>query len=219
MVSEIPSAGPSIMLSSKRKIRVLAAFAVLLLSALAVGCRGFFVNPTLTTVTVGPSGADIQVGKTLQMVASGTYDDGSTKTLTGNVLWSSSDTGIATVSDSGLATGVLFGSAVITATSGTVSGSTTLNVSLANIIKIEVTPTTWSMQIGDDKQFTAIATVQGGQQFNITDSAQWTSTNTSIATIDSGGLASGVAAGTVSITATSDNITSNSATLTINSTQ
>jgi len=32
----------------KRKLRLLAALTTLLMLALGVGCRGFFVNPTLT---------------------------------------------------------------------------------------------------------------------------------------------------------------------------
>ncbi len=40
-----------------------------------VGCRGFFVNPTLTTITVGPATPSVQQGSTLQMTATGTFDD------------------------------------------------------------------------------------------------------------------------------------------------
>jgi len=201
--------------SSKRKLQILGAFTVLSLVALAVGCKGFFVNPTLTTVTIGPQGASIEMGSTLQMVATGTYDDGSTKSLTGNILWSSADTSIATVNNSGLVSGVLFGSTSITAASGTVSGSTTINIALANIIKIDVTPTSPSIFVGSDQPFVATATVQGGQTFDISDSAQWTSSNTSVATIDSTGDATGLAVGTTQITATSDNVTSTAVTLTV----
>ncbi|PYX62695.1 MAG: hypothetical protein DMG74_19860, partial [Acidobacteria bacterium] len=70
------------MLTAKRKLYLCLVFIALLGMIFAVGCRGFFVNPTLTTVTVGPSTPSIQQGKTLQMTATGTFDDGSTKTLT-----------------------------------------------------------------------------------------------------------------------------------------
>jgi len=52
------------MLSSKKKVQIASAFVTLLLCALAVGCKGFFVNPTLTTVTVGPT-ATINQGGTV----------------------------------------------------------------------------------------------------------------------------------------------------------
>lgn len=203
------------MATNTRKLQLLVAFSTLLLLAVAAGCRGFFVNPTLTTVTVGPQGASIEQGKTLQMTATGTYDDGSTKTLTANVLWTSADTTVVSVNGTGLVTGKQFGSTSITATSGTISGSTTITVVLGNITRIDVTPTSQSIPVGGEQQYTAIATVQGGQQFDITSSAQWQSSNTSVATIDTSGLATAVAAGTTQITATSDNITSNAATLTV----
>ncbi len=79
------------MIRFKCQLQLLAALATLFLLALAIGCTGFFVNPTLTGVTVGPT-ATIQQGKTVQMTATGTYNDGSTKTITSGVFWSSGTT-------------------------------------------------------------------------------------------------------------------------------
>ncbi len=42
------------MSSKKSKLRLLGAFAALATLALAVSCPGFFVNPTLTAIAVGP---------------------------------------------------------------------------------------------------------------------------------------------------------------------
>lgn len=78
------------MSSTKQKLRVAGAVAALAFLALAAGCTGFFVNPTLTGVSVGPSGLTLNVNQTWQMTATGTYDDGSQKTLTSGVVWSSS---------------------------------------------------------------------------------------------------------------------------------
>ena len=205
------------MLSTKPKLQLLLAFTTLLLLALAVGCRGFFVNPTLTTVTVGPATPSIEQGQTLQMVATGTYDDGSTKSLAGsNVLWSTDDVSVATISKGGLLTGVGLGSTTITASSGTISGSTTATVQLANVVSISITPTSGSITVGGTIFFTAIATVQGGQTYDITDSAIWTSSDVNVATIDTTGMATGVAVGTTNITATSSGIVSNVVVLTVN---
>jgi hypothetical protein len=66
------------MSSTKQELRLAGAFAVLAIFAFSLGCRGFFVNPTLTTVTVGPTGFNLPVGSTQQMTATGTYNDGST---------------------------------------------------------------------------------------------------------------------------------------------
>ena len=191
----------------------------LLCLAFAVGCRGFFVNPTLTTITVGPATPSVQQGSTLQMTATGTFDDGSKKTLTANVTWSTSDVATATVSSSGVVTGVAPGTATITATSGTVSGSTTVTVTVANLVSIAVTPTNPSIKQGATQQFTAIGTIQGGGTVDLTTSATWNSSNPTAATIDANGLATAqsvTVTQTTNITATSGSIVSTAAVLTVN---
>jgi Bacterial Ig-like domain (group 2) len=203
----------------KRNLQVLSAFAVLALLAGAVSCTGFFVNPTLTTLTVGPATPTIQQGSTLQMAATGTYDDSSTKDLTGKVQWTSSDTTVLTINTSGVASGVATGSATITATSGTVSGSTSATVTLANLISIAVTPTNPAIRSGQTQQFMATGTVQGGGTFDITNSVTWASSSTTVAQITAAGLATAqtvTTSSTTNITATSGNITSPVIVLTVN---
>ena len=53
--------------SFERKLRLLATFAALFLLALAAGCRGFFVNPTLTSLAVSPTTASLIEGHTQQI--------------------------------------------------------------------------------------------------------------------------------------------------------
>src|SRR5205823_7709278 len=106
--------GSILMLSIKKKLQLLCAFTALLLLAGLVGCTGFFQNPVLTTLTVGPQAPNIQQGSTLQMSATGTFDDGSTKTLTSGVFWSTSDTSIASVTSGGKVTAASAGTATIT---------------------------------------------------------------------------------------------------------
>src|SRR6185437_6943639 len=86
----------------QRKLAVFVTFSFL---AVTLGCRGFFQNPVLQSVTVGPSNLNLQQGTTQQMTATGNFDDGSTKTLTSGVVWSSSDTTIAPVSTAGVVSG------------------------------------------------------------------------------------------------------------------
>ncbi len=153
------------------------------------------------------------------MTATGTFDDGSKKTLTANVTWSTSDVATATVSSSGVVTGVAPGTATITATSGTVSGSTTVTVTVANLVSIAVTPTNPSIKQGATQQFTAIGTIQGGGTVDLTTSATWNSSNPTAATIDANGLATAqsvTVTQTTNITATSGSIVSTAAVLTVN---
>ena len=173
------------MLSGKKKVQIASAFVTLLLCALAVGCKGFFVNPTLTTVTVGPT-ATINQGGTVQMSAVGTYNDGSTQSLN-NVFWSSDPNSVASITAAGLVTGVSVGSATITGASGTVSGTATVMVALSNVTGITVTPTTENaIKDGGTATFTAKAIISGGSPVPITSTATWTITavSTSSGTTD-----------------------------------
>lgn len=83
---------------------------------------------TLASVTVTPANPAISSGAAQQFTAAGIFSDGSTQNVTGQALWSSSNTGAAAVTASGLATGVSAGSSVITAAYGGFTGSTTLAV-------------------------------------------------------------------------------------------
>jgi TolB protein len=91
------------------------------------------VAVVLKSIAVTPANASIRQDGTQQYTATGTYSDGSTADLTTEVTWSSSNEGVATVSNTpgsqGLATATdVAGSTTIGAVDGTVSGSTTLTV-------------------------------------------------------------------------------------------
>jgi len=169
------------MLSSKQKLEVGVVFLMVIPVVFGVGCNGFFVNPTLTSLTVGPT-ASIQQGKTVQMSAVGTYNDGSTSPIS-SVFWSSSATNIAAVSSSGLVMGVSPGQATITGASGTVTGSATVTVTLTGLTAITVTPQGQSLTQGNGLQFTATGTANGAQ-VNISGEVTWSLTNTTLTTSD-----------------------------------
>jgi uncharacterized protein YjdB len=195
--------------------------AVVGLAVVLSSCRGFFVNPKLQTITVAPSSASVVKASTVQFTATGTNDDGSTANTISNLVWTSSNTGIATVDTKGLATGVTAGTATISASSAGITGSATLTVTNSALVSIAVTPTTAQISVSGlagptTQQYTAIATFADGSHQDISSSTTWNSTNTAIATINSNGLATAVSGGVVTITATSgNNITSNQSTLTV----
>jgi hypothetical protein len=185
------------MSSPKQKLRLAGAFAALAMLALAVSCTGFFQNPTLTTITIDPPTPSINQGASEQLTATGTYQDGSTSTLTGGtscsgntVCWSSSDTTVVTITTTGVATGVGQGSATITAASGAITGTTQATVDLTNVTNFEVcegtfgdtivcssgsTPLTWTLPntSGASQSFIAQGS-SGGQTVDLTTSSIWT---------------------------------------------
>jgi WD40 repeat protein len=88
--------------------------------------------PTLSSIAVTPASPTITTGNTpLQFTATGTYSNSSTQNLTSQVTWASSNTAIATVNVSGLATAIGVGSTTISATSGSVSANSILTINAA----------------------------------------------------------------------------------------
>ena len=86
--------------------------------------------PTLVSITIAPVNPTIATGANLQFTATGLYSDGSSQNITSTALWSSATNGIATINPAGFATGVAVGTSEITATSGSISGKTTLTVQI-----------------------------------------------------------------------------------------
>ena len=176
------------------------------------------VPATLVSITVTPPVADVVAGSDEQFVAIGTYSDLSTRDLTDSVTWASSASGTATISNTpgsqGRATGVTTGAVTITATdsSALVSGVATLTVTPvslpvpATLVAIAVTPSAADVAVGAGEKFTATGTYSDLSTRDLTDSVTWASSAAGTATISntpgSQGLATGVATGAVSITAT-----------------
>jgi hypothetical protein len=82
------------------------------------------------------------------------------------------------------------------------------------IVSLEIAPVEAAIEVGDSQQFMANATYSDNSVQDVTASATWSSTNTDVATIDSG-LAAGFSDGNVTITATLGGLTSNEATLVV----
>jgi len=171
-----------------RKLPLTLAFGVLIGLAFGTSCNGFFVDPVLTTIAVGPSDQNVEVKDTLQMSARGTYDDGSTKNITGSVLWSSSDPS-ASITKGGLVTGVSApGSSTISASLDTITGQATVNVVLTGVTAITVNPKTANANPGNSVDFTCAATVTGqADPVDITAVATWNTSDTTNTTFDTGG--------------------------------
>lgn len=191
----------------KNKLRLAGAFAALATLALAVSCTGFFQNPTLTTITIDPPSPDINQGASYQLTATGTYQDGTTATLTGGttcsgntVCWSSSDTTVVTISTTGLANGVGQGTATITAASGAITGTATATVDLTNVTNFQIcagtfgatttcssgsTPLTVNAAVGTSPQFIAQGS-SNGQTVDLTVASTWTPSTTGVECTNSG---------------------------------
>jgi len=176
-------------------------------------------SATLASISLSPASPSIPstpTGITLQFTATGAFSDGASLDISTQVTWSSSNTSVVTVNSSGLATSVATGISTIAATHQTISGNTIFTVTSAGLTSISITPTNPNVARGATQQFTAIGAYSDGTSLDITSQVTWRSTNTSVVTVNSTGLAATVAPGTATITATSGNI-SGSVILTVTS--
>src|SRR6266480_2331045 len=156
----------------------------------------------VATVTLTPGSATVNEGQTLQLTA--TLKDANGNTLVGrSITWSSSNTSAASVNGTGLVTGVTAGSATITATSEGKSGTSAITVVHLPVASVTVTPASTSVSAGSSVQLTATPKDANGNPL-VGRTVTWQSSNTSAATVNGSGLVSGVAAGSATITATSE---------------
>jgi hypothetical protein len=141
------------MSKNKRKLQLLAAFSTLFLLAFAVGCRGFFVNSPISTITINfTNGSSVELGKTTNLQAYAVNQDGTAGDLKSNVSWSNCiDTGDSTTIDgtvvgtgSAVLTGVSLGTCSITASSQSISGSATATIFIT-ITQIAIDPPSASL--------------------------------------------------------------------------
>jgi N-acetylneuraminic acid mutarotase len=188
---------------------------IYLVSGATNAARVSFVSGLLS-IAVTPDSPSVPKGLPQQFKATGTFSDTSTADLTSSVSWTSSTPTVATVSaTSGLAQPVAVGSTIITATSGSVAGSTTLNVTAAVLESLAITPNPTFSGVGLTAQMTATGTYTDGTTANVTKIAQWTSSSPPIATAGpTTGVATGVSLGSATIQATIGSVT-NSASVSI----
>ncbi len=177
-------------------------------------------NAVLTSINITPIDPSIAAGYTLQFIATAIFSDGTTENITTQVTWSSSNPGVAVIDSQGLAIAITVGSTTITAALGNVTGLATLNVTSAVLESITVTPFNPSVTVGRTVQFTATGVFSNGTTQNLTAQVTWSSSNSAVADISNAaggqGEATGVAVGTTTISATSENVTG-STTLTVTS--
>jgi uncharacterized protein YjdB len=156
----------------------------------------------IATIVVTPATDNLVVSQTLQLSA--VAKDAQGGLLTGRPLsWSSSDAAKATVSSTGLVTGVAPGNVTITASAEGKSGSSTLTVTPKPVGSVILSPAQVSVEIGQTRQLTAQVTDDQGNPLTgrpIT----FVSDNSAVATVSATGVVTGIALGAAKITATSE---------------
>ena len=190
---------------------LLATVLTLVLLTLVTGCacgRFFPASSDVAGLTISPTNTAIKPGNTQQFSATATFQNGDTGDVTGRTKWTSSKPVAATIDANGLATGVAYGTTTISANCDCYDVSTNFSVSsqTPSLTSIAITPSNPTISAGNTQQFTATGTYSNNTTSVITNSVTWTSSDNTIATINSSGLASGVSAGDATVIATSGSV-------------
>lgn len=171
------------------------------------------INATLNQINITPASSSLQIGQNVQFKATGVFSSQQSIDLTSQALWTSSNTSFVSISNTsgtqGLAAGVGVGQANITAAYNGITSQNpaTVNVTAAGIVSISITPNNSKNLTGITQQFLAQAVFTDGSLVNITNSATWSSSNQTVATVTSSGSVTSINAGTTNISASYNNIT------------
>jgi hypothetical protein len=143
---------------------------------------------SLVSVAVQPTTPSLNVGSSLGFLATGTYNDGTSKDVTPLTVWTSGTPAVATLGTLGAQQNVkcvTSGSSVITATLATIAGNTTLSCvnPPPTLTSLVVTPASPSISVGQSAGFIATGTYSDGSTKDITNSATWTSATIAVATV------------------------------------
>jgi uncharacterized protein YjdB len=158
-------------------------------------------NIPVGSVTLTPTTATVSTGSSTTLTV--TVRDANGAVVTDRVVaWTTSNPLIATVSQSGVVTGIAPGTATITATSETKSANATITVTLVPVGRVQVAPSSVSIAAGQGSTLTATVTDANG--IVVTNRpVTWNTSDARVATVSQTGVVTGVAVGTATISATS----------------
>lgn len=153
----------------------------------------------VTGVSLNKSTTSIYVGASETLTATVAPADATNKAVT----WSSNNTSVASVNN-GVVTGVAIGQATITAK--TVDGNFTATCAVTvetapiiNVTGVTLNKTSLELQVGKNETLTATVAPSNAANKNVT----WSSSNSGVASV-SNGLVTAIAAGTATITVTTE---------------
>lgn len=174
---------------------------------------------SVTAVSLNKSTLSLKVGESSTLRATISPSDATDK----GVIWTSNRTSVATVSSSGVVTGKAAGTAVITVRTNDGGKTSTCNVTVTsnpepggeiNVSQISISPSSATLAVGGTRQFSVTITPANATNQEVS----WSSSNSSVASVNSDGLVTAKAEGQATITVTSkDGGFSSRATVTVSS--
>ena len=170
-------------------------------------------KPTpVSGVTINRTSLTLTVGGGAILVATVSPEDATNQ----KIVWSSSDESVATVDENGEVTAVKKGTAKVTATTEDGGKTATCDVTVTDqpvaATGVTLNKKTLSIYAGEKSQLAATVNPSNATNHEVT----WSSSNTSVATVDKAGNVTGVKAGTATITAKTHNGKTATCTVTVN---
>ena len=151
------------------------------------------VRTAVTGVSLSQTSATMNKGDTLQLTATISPSNATNQSVT----WSSSDSTVASVSNSGLVTAKKGGTATITVKTADGGKTATCSITVNSpVTGVSLNQTSANMSKGDTLQLTATITPSDATNKNLT----WSSSSTSVATVSSSGLVTAKGNGRATIT-------------------
>ncbi|MFM1653869.1 Ig domain-containing protein [Brevibacillus sp. B_LB10_24] len=151
----------------------------------------------LLSLTADKNQLVLKKGDSQTIVLTAKYADGKSKDVAEDAAWTSSNPQAATV-EAGKITAVGSGETTITAAFDNKTVKITVQVDMASTLKAD--PVFMVISLGETKQISLLATDLGGASRNVTNNAEWSTSNVKIAQV-SNGMVTPIANGKVTITA------------------
>jgi uncharacterized protein YjdB len=185
-----------------------AAVLVLIIGGCTAAGGADATNPVIpraavSSVGVTPAAASLSVGGAPVLFSATVRDARGANLASREVVWSSGNTAVASISSDGVVSAVAPGSAMITATAEGVAGSASVTVTQPPTATVSVSPSTASLAVGGVQAL--VATLRDASGAVLTGRpVSWVSSNPGIAAVSAGGVVSAVSDGQVTVTATSE---------------
>jgi hypothetical protein len=171
------------------------------------------VPPTLVEIQITPVNPTMNIGEYGGLGATAVYSNATTRNISRDAQWSSSNTMVVEVNSSRMGAyteAIGAGMAVITATFQGISATSTFTVNDAAVVSLSIDPIIWTAPVGDDRRFSVQAFYSNGSSQDITWMANWSSSDSSVASVGGGRMGQGRveanSPGTAQITASYDGL-------------
>ena len=164
----------------------------------------------LSTIEVAPVLVEGFMGSSSQLYATALYDDGTSRSLGNELLWSVSDPSVAAISESGLISFLAMGVTTATVSLGELSSQAHIVVDAATAISIEIDSLSSGIPVGEHLDVTARVVFSDGSMRDVTTAGYWSSSDTSVISVSnalgSKGRISALAIGSASVSFSYDGL-------------